>query len=234
MDTYSRALYNYFNGLEPHSFEIIRDDGYSSEVPISMFFDGDSFSELELLALHSCTGKVLDVGAGAGRHASELQTRGVDITALDKSKQAIMIMNQRGIGKTRWIDIMELSGEKYDTILMLMNGIGIVGVAKNIDTYLQHIHKLLNTDGALIVDSIDVSKTTYPLHVAYRENNILNSRYPGQQRLRIVYNGEKGDWFNWLHLSFEELSMHASSNNFLSELIKIEENGHYVAKLQKE
>ncbi|MEM9548812.1 MAG: class I SAM-dependent methyltransferase [Bacteroidota bacterium] len=234
MDTYSQALYNYHNGLKPDTFEIIRDDGYSSEVPVSIFFDNKNFSEVELLALNNCQEKVLDIGAGVGRHSSELQRRGLDVTAIDISEQAVSIMNQRGVHKTLHMDIIELSGEKYDTLLMLMNGIGMVENPEKIDNFLQHAYNLLHTEGVLIVDSINVLKTNDPLHVSYREKNILNSRYPGQQILRIDYNGLHGDWFSWLHLTFEELSMHALKNNFLCDLLTMDESGHYLAKLQVE
>ena len=232
MDPYSQALLNFHKGIQPDIFEIKRDDGYSSVIPISIFFDDQNFSEIEVCALRSSNGKILDIGAGAGRHSSELQRRGFDVAALDKSEQAINIMMERGISKTKFLDILELTGEKYDTLLLLMNGIGMVGDAKELDYFLNHIHKLLNVGGALIVDSIDVLKTNEPLHVSYREQNILNHNYPGQQNLQIHYNGESGKWFKWLHLTYEELSVHASKNNFLCSLLTKDESGHYLAKLQ--
>jgi len=232
MDIYSQALFNYYNDIEPKTFDIIRDDGYSAEVPISVFFDDVNFPELELQALNSCNGEVLDIGAGVGRHSFELQRRGIDVTAIDISDQAVRIMNQRGIHKAKCINVMELSGSKYDILLMLMNGIGMVGNPQNLDEFFQHVPQLLKDDGMLIVDSIDVLKTDDPLHVKYREQNVLISKYPGQQNLRIKYNGENGDWFEWLHLTFEELSMHALKNNFECELITMDKGGHYLAKLQ--
>ncbi len=80
MDTYAQALINFHKGKKPDTYEIIRDDGYSSVISISQFFDDSNFSDIESLALSNCNEKVLDIGAGVGRHSSELQRRGFDVT----------------------------------------------------------------------------------------------------------------------------------------------------------
>jgi 2-polyprenyl-3-methyl-5-hydroxy-6-metoxy-1,4-benzoquinol methylase len=235
MDTYAQALLNFHKGEKPDVYEIVRDDGYSSLVSVFQFFDDKNFSEIESLALLNCNKKVLDIGAGVGRHSSELQRRGFDVTALDISEQAVEIMKERGIKKTICNDVMAVRGSKYDTLLMLMNGIGMVGTPKKLDDFLFNARELLNDRGILIVDSIDVFETINPKqkHIKYREKNISNLLYPGQQTMRIDYNGSTGNWFKWLHLQFGELSNHAEKNNFSSELLKMDTNGHYLAKLQK-
>ena len=98
------------------AYEIVRDDGYSSIVPLSVFFDDTNFSNLELHALKRCKGKILDVGAGAGRHSLELQRRKADITANDISQNAVDIMKNRGIKKIIHSDIMDLKDTKFDTL----------------------------------------------------------------------------------------------------------------------
>ncbi len=233
MDTYSQALKNYHEGKKPDNYEIVRDDDYSSIVPLSVFFDVSQFSELELIALNNCKGKILDIGAGAGRHSLELQKRKANVTALDISQTAVNIMKKRGVKKVTHSDIMDLSNVKFDTLLMLMNGIGMVGDPENLDIFLVTVKQLLTKNGVIIFDSVDVSKTNNPIHVSYRNNNICNNKLSGQQRLKINYDGLSGDWFNWLHISFQELSNVASNHGYLSQLIKDKGNGQYVAKLQK-
>ena len=233
MDTYSQALQNYHEGKEPDSYEIVRDDGYSSIVPISIFFDDTHFSKIELLALDSCRGKVLDVGAGAGRHTLELQRRKIDVTAIDISQNAVTIMKNRGVKNLIHSDILDLTDIKFDTLLMLMNGIGMVGNSANLEMFLIKAKQILNKKGIIVFDSVDVSKTKNPKHVNYRKKNLQDSKLPGQQKLRIKYAGVTGDWFNWLHISFNELSECIQDNGFSAELIQTEKNGQYVAKLQK-
>ena len=233
MDNYHQALANFHKSTKPDVFEIVRDDGFSSVVPVSMFFDDLNFPEVESLALSNCNGRILDVGAGVGRHSSELQRRGFDITAVDVSKQAVEIMKERGIKKTINADIMNVSNSTYDTVLMLMNGIGLAGSPEKLDKVLLKTSDLLTENGIILIDSIDVNKAIDPKHIKYREENIAVHNYPGQQNLRIDYDGATGAWFKWLHVTFNELSAHAKKNNFIPELLKMEESGHYLAKLQK-
>jgi 2-polyprenyl-3-methyl-5-hydroxy-6-metoxy-1,4-benzoquinol methylase len=232
MDTYSQALKNYHDGKEPFNYEIVRDDGYSSIVPLSVFFDDSGYSNIELLALDRCKGKILDVGAGAGRHSLELQRRKVNITAIDISHSAVDIMKNRGVEKIIHSDIMSLSNVKYDTLLMLMNGIGMVENPENLDKFLLKAKQLLSKNGVIIFDSVDVLKTENPKHILYREKNIKNGDFPGQQKLKINYAGAKGEWFYWLHLSFEEVSQVVKKYGFAIELVSMQENGQYIAELQ--
>jgi 2-polyprenyl-3-methyl-5-hydroxy-6-metoxy-1,4-benzoquinol methylase len=233
MNTYSQALQNYHLGKIPDTYEIIRDDGYSSTVPVSVFFDHSSFDELELSALDSCAGKTLDVGAGAGRHSIELQRRKVDVTAVDISENAVNIMKDLGVERVIHSDIMDLSKTKFDTLLMLMNGIGMVGKPENLERFFKASKELLTKNGVIIFDSIDVSKTIEPIHVKYRELNILNNKPPGQQKLKINYAGTVGEWFHWLHISFNDISSYAERHGYSTELIAMEDGGQYVAKLKK-
>lgn len=233
MDTYDRALVNFHKSIKPDFFEIVRDDGFSSVVPVAGFFDDVNFPEIESLALSSCSGRTLDVGAGVGRHSSELQRSGFDITAVDISKQAVEIMKERGIKTTIYADLMDVSNSTYDTVLMLMNGIGIAGIPEKLDMVLLKISELLSENGVVLIDSIDVFKTADPRHIKYREKNIAVHNYPGQQNLRIDFDGTAGAWFKWLHVTFNELSLHAKENDFIPELLIMEDSGHYLAKLQK-
>jgi SAM-dependent methyltransferase len=233
MDTYSQALSNYHSGKGPDTFTIIRDDDFTSTVPVGMFFDTKSFSNIETMALSSCLGKTLDIGAGVGRHSTELQRTGVDVTGIDISKTAVEIMNERGIHKTICCDIFHFSGPEFHTLLMLMNGIGIAGNPQKLDQLLTACHDLLTIDGEIFVESIDVLKSNDTTHKNYRDRNVSNSNYSGQQNLRIDYDGVLGSWFEWLHLTFVELTRHAEANQFEAELMIDEDDGRYLARLRK-
>lgn len=233
MNTYSQALQNYHLGKEPDTYEIIRDDGYSSTVPVSVFFDNSNFDELELIALNNCTGKILDIGAGAGRHSLELQRRNANVTAIDISETAVSIMKHRDVERVLHSDIMDLSTMKFDTLLMLMNGIGMVGNPNNLEQFFKASKRLLTNNGVIVFDSLDVSITEDPVHVKYRERNVLNDKYSGQQKLKINYAGIVGEWFDWLHISFDDISSFAEKHGFSTELIAVEGSGQYVAKLQQ-
>lgn len=109
-------------GLKAHS-----DCSGEEDLPVKAFFrDYENLSELERYALDLCLGRTLDVGAGAGCHSLILQERGLEVTAVDISVDAAEIMKQRGLKDARAVDINQWEPEdKFDTVLMLMNGIGL-------------------------------------------------------------------------------------------------------------
>ena len=112
--------------------------------------------ELEVLALQQCRGSVLDVGAGAGCHALALQRRGLQVTALDISEGAVEAMQRQGVRQVLRQDIFQLKGAAYDTLLMLMNGIGIAGTLEGLERFLEHAKTLLRPGGQILLESSDI------------------------------------------------------------------------------
>jgi len=234
MTPYGRALLSYhWTGFDS-SFVLRRDDGFVATISAANFFDDSLFPELEQRALDSCHGRVLDIGAGAGRHALALQRRGLEVCAIDILPEAVFVMRERGVREALPHDVMTMEGRTFDCLLMLMNGIGMVGTPSELDRFLAHAAHLVNESGCLLCDSIDVSKTTDPVHVRYREKNVRKNRYPGQQFYSMSYENETSALFPWLHLDFVTLEAHAKNNQWAAELIFSGEDGHYLAKLTKQ
>jgi SAM-dependent methyltransferase len=98
--------------------------------------------EIERKALDMATGKTLDVGAGSGCHSLVLQEKGIDVTAIDISPLSVETMKERGIKKVMEQDFFTMQG-KYDTILMLMNGIGIVGTLERLPKFFRQLDNIL-------------------------------------------------------------------------------------------
>ena len=71
------------------------------------------------------------------------------------------------------------------------------------------------------------------VHSAYRERNAAAGRHPGHQTYMITYNDLMGESFDWLHINFEDLSLHASRAGWHADLIDSEMNGHYLCRLTK-
>ena len=84
--------------------------------------------ELEKHALQLVKGKVLDVGAGAGAHSLYLQDSGYDVTAMDISELSCEVMTERGIKNVICNDVWNCKVEQFDSILLMMNGIGLVKI----------------------------------------------------------------------------------------------------------
>jgi hypothetical protein len=114
---------------------------------------------------------------------------------------------------------------------MLMNGIGMVGTPQRLDEFLRHAHRLVSPGGQLLCDSIDVSMTTAPIHVAHRTRNFELGLYPGQQRFAARCDGVTGETFDWLHIDVASLTRHCSANGWDCQLIQQQADGHYLARI---
>lgn len=232
MKPYGNALMSYHKGDLSAFFEIKRDDGFRVKVPASVFFSDKDFPPLETRALDSCEGHILDIGAGAGRHSLELIRRGFSVTALDILPNLGQIMRDRGLKDVILSDIFTFSGTRFDTLLMLMNGIGMVGSLERLKKFLSHARDITTDDGQIICDSIDISLTSDPIHVAYRQHNIDKGRPMGQQSFIMTYDAES-EPFEWLHIDFPSLQKHCQKSDWEPRLILNEPDGHYLCSLKK-
>ena len=126
------------------------------EIPVATLFRRfDEMPAIEQEALRTASGAILDVGAGAGCHSLALQAMEKRVTAIDISPLAVATMRERGVKEVLEQDFFTLEG-RYDTILMLMNGIGIVGTLRRLPDFFLQVVRLLAPGGQLLCDSSDI------------------------------------------------------------------------------
>ena len=188
--------------------------------------------KLEQKALQLANGNVLDVGCGAGSHALYLQEKGIDVTAIDISANAIKACELRGLKNAKVQDIMQLEGDKFDTILLLMNGAGMCGKLKNIPNFLQKLKALLTDEGQILVDSSDI------IYMFDEDEDggkwiPTDVDYYGEVFFDIAYKGEKEASFDWMYIDYNTLQNAADANGLQCELILEGEHFDYLAKLTK-
>ena len=107
---------------------IERDDGYVS-------LDGLDYlaglGEMDMWALDRSHGRVLDVGAGAGRASLVLQEHGRDVVALDVSPGAAETCRRRGARNVYTGTVEQAASDglatSFDTALMPRNNLGLLG-----------------------------------------------------------------------------------------------------------
>jgi 2-polyprenyl-3-methyl-5-hydroxy-6-metoxy-1,4-benzoquinol methylase len=235
MEPFALALLDYFRGNESAAFVVRRDDGIETTLPAGHLFQAaEDFSDVDNTALGLCNGRVLDVGAGAGRHSLALQSKGFSVTALDVSPHLVEVMAQRGVEDVRCGDIFVFGDGPFDTLLMMGHGIGVVETIAGLDRFLEHAKSLLAADGQILLDSVDVRKTDEPRHLAYHEANRQAGRYIGEIRVQIEHQGKVGPTCGWLHIDPEKLEEHAKRAGWQFELIRAEPTGEYLARLTKQ
>jgi 2-polyprenyl-3-methyl-5-hydroxy-6-metoxy-1,4-benzoquinol methylase len=180
MEPFGLALKGYWNGNKNAKVIFHRDDGLTDDYFVNHCFrQPEDFSELENKALELCIGKVLDLGAGVGPLSLQLQKMGLDVHAIDISKEACEIMKNRGVKKVLCSDVYNLQKGTFDTILIIGRAIGFVEDLTGRAKFLKHCENLLSSKGIIILDSLDVGVSSKPDHLAYQERNRKLGRFFG-------------------------------------------------------
>lgn len=235
MTPYGQALLDYFQGDHQAVIDMHRDDGEIFSIPITTFFrDEQAFSVIERKALASCQGKILDIGAGSGRHSLYLQQKGYEVMPIDISPEAVSVMKQRGLPQAGQSDIFSFRSGRYDTLLLLLHGIGMAGSLEGFRRFLDHARSLINPGGCILFDSTDVRAADDPKHLAYQERNRRMGRYIGEIHLHFVYRGQQGKPYRWLHIDPDTLLAEVSNAGWKSEMIHSEPWGEYLVRLSCE
>ena len=185
-----------------------------------------------------CRGRVLDAGAGAGCHALVLQELGLLVCAVDIAPEAVEIMRRRGVRDARCADLFRFQGGPFDTILMMMNGIGVVGTLAGLDRFLGDLPRLLAPEGQVLFDSYD-PRPEVAVGVESPGSGPpgaevgASGRYPGEMRFQLEYEGRRGPTLGWLFVDPETLAARADRAGWRCEVIWREEEGHYLARLTR-
>jgi SAM-dependent methyltransferase len=167
---------------------------------------------------------VLDVGAGVGALSLVLQAKNIEVEALEISKVCYDILHSRGIVKVINQDFFaaEITNQ-YDTILMIMNGIGICGTIDVLPKLFKQFNKLLKPGGQILLDSSDVSYLF--------KNGLPENHYYGEIDYQYEYQDLKGPWFKWLYVDMETLAQEAQEHGFQLQVLSEDSNSQYLARL---
>lgn len=231
-DLFGKAILDFQTNNTPEN--LITETSISEEDEMSVAYLFRDFSEmpkLEQHALELAKGKVLDIGCGAGSHSLYLQNvRNLDITAIDISKNAVEACQLRGLTSAKVTNILDLdTNEKFDTILLLMNGTGIFGTLKETPKYLQKLKSLLHPNGQILIDSSDI------IYMFDEDEDgayeVPANGYYGELEFSLSYKGEKENSFPWLYLDYNTLQNAAFANGLQCELVLEGEHYDYLAKL---
>ncbi|WP_118972825.1 class I SAM-dependent methyltransferase [Taibaiella koreensis] len=227
MDILGQAISDYYYKGKAATLWVHDDHGPRVEMPVSTYFrDESEMPELEQRALTLCEGSVLDIGAGAGSHALALQSRGINVTALDISPLAGEVMRQRGLQQVQTGDIFQYQGETFDTLLLMMNGIGLCGNTAGLRQFLQLARHWLKPGGQLLFDSSDVA-------YLYEEEGLpVLDHYYGEIHCRYEYRRQKTDWFSWLYIDPATLQLLATDEGWHCTVLFEDGNDQYLARLQ--
>ena len=144
-------------------------------------------------------------------------------------------MTDRGIDAR----LMNLYDDKFkdsfDTVLMLMNGSGIIGRLENMETFFKKMKQILAPGGCILMDSSDLrylyedEDGSFEIDLADEYYGLLDYQMeyvPFNKKASVL-----GKPFDWLYVDFDTLSYYAEQNGFNAELVEEGEHYDYLAKL---
>jgi SAM-dependent methyltransferase len=229
-----RALLDYHHGRHDARI-VVHSSLWEDEVtPVEEFYrpEGSDLPDIEQRALRLCQGRVLDLGAGAGRHALELQRRGFDVTAIDVLPEAVRIMRDRGVKDARHGDLTAVSNERFETVLLMMHGLGLVGTTSGLIDFLDTVRSVLADRGRILCDSADLA-AVLPNRAAAHRRRHGNDRAFGEVRFRLSYGSFVGEPYPWLFIDARALARAAEVTGFRCSVAARGDRGAYLARMQR-
>lgn len=231
-DPIGKAIWDYHNDTTPEDILVESDITEDDFIPTSYLFRTyKEFPELEQVAMKHCAGEILDVGAAAGPHTKHLLEQGFKVSTVEVSLNANRYLKEVFPEATHYFTpILNFTGQQFDTILLLMNGIGLAGTYQEVTPFLKHLASLLNPGGKILAESTDV------IDIFKDEDGgmwvDLNTDYYGSFRFNMKYKDVESGWFNWIYLDKMNLEKFALEAGLTMEII-YDDKESFLIQLQK-
>ncbi len=229
------ALLDYLNGNHEENITVKSSITEDDVIPVNYLFRKfNEMPQVEQKALLLCKGRVLDVGAGSGSHSLYLQNKGFNVTGLDISENACICCKQWGVKDIVNSDFFSYSPDdsKFDTLLMMMNGIGLAGSVAKLEIFFHKAKQLLAPGGQILLDSSDIK---YMFEDDEEDTPRISSNdhetYYGEVTYLMKYKNRIGEPFKWLFIDPDLLKEKAQQYGFQFEKLINGSNNDYLARL---
>ena len=233
-DVFGKALLDFQNGNYTEDIITWTSISEEDEIPLPYLFRPfDDMPAIEQEALNLASGKVLDVGCGAGNHSLYLQDKkGLEVKSIDISKNAISVCQLRHLRNPEVLDILD-EKECFDTILFLMNGSGIFQELSKVPFYLNHLKTLLNPGGQILMDSSDIRYMYMDETETSVDYGALDNitGYFGDLDFFISYKGEKENPMKWIYIDYDTLKDQCDKSGLKCEKIMDGLHFDYLARI---
>lgn len=158
-EPFGRAVYDHYHGEREEPL-IQRDGEQSLEHPIEEFYFQEYTEDEEYAEwLESrLDGPLLDMGAGAGKHALYFQER-VETTAIEVAEDLVSVMDDRGVRDARVADMFSLpesfERDEFRSALAYGTQLGLAGSMDGLREFLGDLAFVTDKDATAVVDCLD-------------------------------------------------------------------------------
>ncbi len=161
---------------------------------------------LEKLLIDEARGRILDIGCATGYYLPALMKRG-EAYGIEISPKLVAIAKKKGFRNCFQGDIFSfLSQNKFDTITLLENNIGLGGDLSGTKKLLKKIKSLLNDGGQILIDARNIDDRDY-----------------FKIKLTPSWRGKKGEEFGWISFNKKYLMSLLKKNGFTPMIIGSDE-----------
>ncbi|MER6214404.1 class I SAM-dependent methyltransferase [Streptomyces sp. NPDC001272] len=237
-DAFGRILARCWDaGAAPWSaVEVIeREDGLIEANDAARYFaEPEQWTPLQRWGWEQPSGRILDVGSGAGRHSVPWLARGLEVVGLEPSPGAVRVSRARGVDTVTGSvpDLPEGLGT-FDTIALFGNNLGLLGGPTHAQAVLTALAAVARPGARLIGSGLDPGDGGTD-HAEYHAWNLRRGRARGQLLLRVRDGATTTPWFDYWFATPDELAAAVAGSPWNLESLDRDPAGPgYVACLRR-
>ena len=136
-----------------------------------------------------------------------------------------------GVTDARCGDFTAVTGERFDTIVLLMHGIGLVGTLAGLAGFFDEAQNHLNTTGRIIFDSADLGIVMPEQFDEGLDEWRSGGLYPGEVEYRLTYEDFEGEPYPWLFVDPITLADRSQAANLRSQIVARGARGTFLARV---
>ena len=236
-DAFGRAVRDHHRGdLEGPLYQV--DGPERHEHPIEAFYFGEfdpATNADHRWFAERLDGPLVDLGAGAGRHALHFQEQ-FETVAIDPSPALVETMRDRGVEDAREGDMFALRelfpADRFASALAHGTQLGLAGSLAGVEAFLADLAHVTTSDATAVVDSYDPARVDGEEMLGYRADET-----PGlAHRVNwFEYAGEADPVLHFRLFSPDRLREATAETTWrVGEVTRRETDYHYHAVLEKE
>ncbi|WP_049906250.1 class I SAM-dependent methyltransferase [Halorubrum tebenquichense] len=236
-DAFGRAVRDHHRGdRTDHLYHCDGEERREHPIEAFYFAEFDPESDAGSWLASRLRGPLVDLGAGAGRHALRFQER-FETVAVEPSRALVETMRERGVEDAREGDMFDLRGafdrDRFASALAIGTQIGLAGSMRGLSEFLGDLAFVTTPDATAVVDCYDPDHSETADLLGHREDPTPGL---GHRVMRFEYAGETDRTLRFGLFSPDRLREAAIGTGWAVEAVDREGTGegpHYRAALAK-